>query len=210
MCSLEVVRLQQDRRQIDRLVTRQKHSGERLAMTRRQHQLLNTLSVKRESFVELENERLSRCPGFMRSAWLSSRIIARCNRQPASLPVVKRLCHGTADASRQDMKPILKLLGLGQSRDEPPLPCFKALSAASLTRARRRAGRVLENAKRCQRCRTLLAHVFDCVGSTLFLDDDPHALISSFKPTLCDQFSEQVLAALIVLQGRPRTRPQYA
>lgn len=110
------------------------------------------------------------------------------------------------------MNPILKLLRLGQ-RDEPPpegLKALDALSVASVREARRRADQILAKAKRCPSCRSLLDHVFDCLGSTLFIDDDPHALMNAFKPTECDQFSEKVLAALIVLNGRPRTRPQYA
>jgi hypothetical protein len=111
------------------------------------------------------------------------------------------------------MNSILKLLHLGKAPDEPRARGFKALkalSAASLPEARHRADQVLANAKRCQRCKTLLDHVFDCLGSTLFLDDDPHALVSAFKPTECDKFSEQVLAALIVRHGRPRALPRYA
>jgi hypothetical protein len=109
------------------------------------------------------------------------------------------------------MNSILKLLGVGQTVDEAAPRGFKALDAlrvATLTEARRRADHVLAKAKRCQRCRTLLDHVFDCLGSTLFIDDDPHALMSAFKPAECDQFSEQVLAALIVRNGRTRTLPQ--
>jgi hypothetical protein len=115
--------------------------------------------------------------------------------------------------SAVSMNPILKLLRLGRASDEPPpraLKALDALSVASLPEARRRADQILTNAKRCPCCRTLLGHVFDCLGSTLFIDDDPHTLLSAFKPTECDQFSEKVLAALIVLNGRPRTRPQYA
>jgi hypothetical protein len=111
------------------------------------------------------------------------------------------------------MNSILRLLHLGQATDEPPprrLKALEALRVATLSEARHRADQVLAKAKRCQRCRTLLAHVFDCLGSTLFIDDDPHALVTSFTAAECDQFSEQVLAALIVLNGRPRTQPRYA
>jgi len=111
------------------------------------------------------------------------------------------------------MNSILKLLRLGQACDDPTPRCLKAfdsLSVASLPEAQRRAEQVLAKAKRCQRCRALLGHVFDCLGSTLFIDDDPHVLVSAFKPAECDQFSERVLAALIVLRGRTRTLPQYA
>jgi hypothetical protein len=111
------------------------------------------------------------------------------------------------------MNSILKLLRLGRFCEEPPPQCQKALealSASSLREARRRADRVLQNAKGCERCNSLLHHAFDCLGSTLFMDDDPHALKDAFPPTEWDRFSEQVLAALIVLNGRPRTLPRFA
>jgi hypothetical protein len=108
---------------------------------------------------------------------------------------------------------ILKLFRQRSARKTPApgyLKAFKSLSVESLAEARRRAEHVLAKAERCQRCTSLLNHVFDCLGSTLFLDDDPHVLIGAFKPTECDQFSEQVLAAIIVLKGRNRTLPQLA
>lgn len=118
---------------------------------------------------------------------------------------------GTPDAFPGGVNSVFWLLGL--ARDEAVLRHFKAfdlLSVATLSKARRRAEHVLAKAKECERCRTLLDHVFDCIGSTLFIDDDPHALLNAFKPAECDQFSEQVLAALIVLRGRPRILPQFA
>jgi len=111
------------------------------------------------------------------------------------------------DAPLSGMNSILKGFPFGQATDESPPQRGKALEAlrvATLGEARRRADHVLAKAKRCQSCRTLLAHVFDCLGSTLFMDDDPHVLRSAFQPADCDQFSERVLAALIVRNGRPR------
>ena len=105
---------------------------------------------------------------------------------------------------------IRKLLSFEHSTDEPVLRCLRALGVTALPAGRRRAQAIVSKAKRCPRCRTLLSHLFDCVGSTLFLDDDPHALMGAFKATECDRFSEQVLAALIILRGRPRMLPQDA
>ena len=110
------------------------------------------------------------------------------------------------------MNALLTLLGLEPKPEEPP-QCLKALNvlnADSLPDARKRAHRVLTKAQRCPCCSTLLGHVYDRLGSTLFIDDDPRALVSAFDATDRDPFSQQVLAALIVLRGRPRTRPQYA
>lgn len=147
---------------------------------------------------------------YLQLAASEARVPAPCKLQRASTPVVTRLYLGTPDAATGHMHWIPKLFGVGRSSDDPPLPCLKALCVASFSVARRRADGVLAKARRCPRCRALLAHVFECVGSTLFLDDDPHALIGSFQPAERDQFSERVLAALIVLQGRPRSAPSYA
>ena len=128
-------------------------------------------------------------------------------------PVGPRPCDGMPGALAGGMNSILRLLHLGPAADASPsggLKALEALRAATLNEARQQADQVLAKAKRCQRCRSLLAHVFDCLGSTLFLDDDPHALKGAFQPTDCDQFSEQVLAALIVRTGRPRALPPCA
>jgi len=147
------------------------------------------------------------------SAMATAPVVAGRNGSHASGPVSARLCEGTLDACASSMISILELFRRGPARDAPAPRClkaFKSLSVESLAEARRRAEQVLAKAKRCPRCRTLLNHVFDCLGSTLFIDDDPHVLIGAFKPTERDQFSEQVLAAIIVLRGRIRTFPQHA
>ena len=89
----------------------------------------------------------------------------------------------------------------------PAAPCvcaLRTLEANTLTEARREARRVLGQARRCKRCVGLLEHVFERIGSTLFIDDDPAVLMSAFPPAECDGFTRRVLAALIVLNGRQR------
>jgi hypothetical protein len=147
------------------------------------------------------------------SAMATAPVVAGRNGPHASGPVSARLCEGTLEASSSSMISILELFRRGPARDALApryLKAFKSLSVRSLAEARRRAEQVLAKAKRCPRCRTLLNHVFDCLGSTLFIDDNPHVLIGAFKPTEREQFSEQVLAVLIVLRGRNRTFPQHA
>lgn len=84
------------------------------------------------------------------------------------------------------------------------LKALQLLGSKSLTDARRRASKVLSDAMRCPRCQQLLGHVFDRLGSTLFLDDDPRALECAFEPGERDAFAARVLAACIVLSGRQR------
>ncbi|RKH27356.1 hypothetical protein D7Y13_24885 [Corallococcus praedator] len=90
------------------------------------------------------------------------------------------------------------------TRQEGSLKAVRMLGAEGLVDARRRAGQALERAWRCTCCRSLLAHVFERVGSTLFLDDDPEVLVQAFEDSERDRFSARVLAACIVMVGRER------
>ena len=90
------------------------------------------------------------------------------------------------------------------------LKALHLLGSKSLTDARRRATKVLSDALRCPRCQKLLGHVFDQLGSTLFLDDDPKMLECAFDSSERDEFAPRVLAACIVLSGRPRVEAALA
>ncbi|GMT97569.1 hypothetical protein KH5H1_16880 [Corallococcus caeni] len=91
-----------------------------------------------------------------------------------------------------------------QAQEEGSLKAVRMLGAQGLEDARRQGARALEKAWRCTCCRGLLAHVFERVGSTLFLDDDPEVLAQSFDDSERDPFSARVLAACIVMVGRER------
>jgi hypothetical protein len=84
------------------------------------------------------------------------------------------------------------------------LKAVRLLGARHLPEARHRAEHTLKGARRCACCASLLTHVFDRVGSTLFLDDDPETLAQALEESERDQFSPRVLAACIVLLGRAR------
>jgi hypothetical protein len=90
------------------------------------------------------------------------------------------------------------------------LKALEVLGVSSMAAARRRATDVLTTALRCPCCQGTLAHLFDRIGSTLFLDDDPAALASAFHPGERDESCARVLAACIVLSGRPRVVPALA
>jgi hypothetical protein len=87
---------------------------------------------------------------------------------------------------------------------ERSLKALRVLDVERLPEARWEAEQVLAGARRCRYCSSLLAHIFDRIGSTLFLDDDPDALVEAFDVSERDRFSRRVLAACIVLMGRPR------
>jgi len=82
-----------------------------------------------------------------------------------------------------------------------------------LRAARRAAIRELSCVSLCGCCDSLLHHVQQRVGSTLFLDEDPVRLLEMFSPAERAFITPQVMAACILLTGRersdlhPRERP---
>ncbi|QSQ11800.1 hypothetical protein [Myxococcus landrumensis] len=90
---------------------------------------------------------------------------------------------------------------------EAPLKAVRMLGVERLADARTRAEHALDGARRCSCCRGLLEHLYDRLGSTLFLDDDPEQLARAFEDDERDRFTPRVLAACIVLAGRARVAP---
>jgi hypothetical protein len=99
------------------------------------------------------------------------------------------------------------VVALEAARHEAELKAVRVLGCRCLSDARREAAQTLKHARRCECCRSLLDHLFDRLGSTLFLDDDPEELALAFDETERDRFSPRVLAACIVLAGRERVLP---
>ncbi|NTX05714.1 hypothetical protein [Myxococcus sp. CA040A] len=93
---------------------------------------------------------------------------------------------------------------VGPSLGEAPFKAVRLLGVERLVEARVRAEHALDGARRCPCCRGLLEHVYDRLGSTLFLDDDPELLARAFDDDERDAFTARVLAACIVLSGRER------
>ncbi|MCP3166110.1 hypothetical protein [Myxococcus qinghaiensis] len=93
---------------------------------------------------------------------------------------------------------------VGPSLGEAPLKAVRLLGVERLVEARARAEHALSGARRCSCCRGVLEHVYDRLGSTLFLDDDPEQLARAFDDDERDAFTARVLAACIVLSGRER------
>jgi hypothetical protein len=90
------------------------------------------------------------------------------------------------------------------------LKALDVLGVSSMAAAKKRATDVLTTALRCPCCQSMLGHLFDRLGSTLFLDDDPLQLARAFEPSERDESCTRVLAACIVLSGRPRVVPALA
>ena len=86
---------------------------------------------------------------------------------------------------------------------------LQALGISALQSERQVAERTLERAHACPRCASLLEHLFDCLGSTFYFDDDPALLARSFDDAVRDPFTVRVLAACIVLRGRERTSATF-
>jgi hypothetical protein len=79
-----------------------------------------------------------------------------------------------------------------------------ALGAFSSADAVDHARRVLAGAPRCSCCPSHRAHVAKYVGSTLFVDDDPHELSQAVPTSERTPWTERLIAACIVLHGRAR------
>jgi hypothetical protein len=83
-------------------------------------------------------------------------------------------------------------------------PALAYFAAASFEDARPLARSIFQNAATCARCRNLLAHRFDRLGSTLFRDEDPRMLARAFDAADRDACTVRLLAACVVLFGRER------
>ncbi len=79
------------------------------------------------------------------------------------------------------------------------------LGTSHLSAARRRARQILGQSWGA----ALPTTVFERLGSTLFLDDDPDKLAEAFAPAERLRFTPQVLAACIVIFGRERLQPAF-
>ena len=84
------------------------------------------------------------------------------------------------------------------------VPAIGFLDADSVKTACHEAEVVLQTAPLCPTCRRVLRQLHDRLGSTLFYDDDPRALITAFDVADRTDCSVKLLAACIVEFGRPR------
>lgn len=83
-------------------------------------------------------------------------------------------------------------------------PALRYFDAATFDEALPAARTLYASVDHCTRCRRLLAHRFERLGSTLFRDDDPRLLARAFEPMDRDGCTVRLLAACIVLFGRER------
>jgi hypothetical protein len=92
------------------------------------------------------------------------------------------------------------------SRGDQP-KALRYFHANAFWEAARSARALLLGAKTCLGCSRALAHLYDRLGSTLFRDDDPQALIDAFDPEDRNSCTLGILAACIVLNSRERIVP---
>ena len=83
-------------------------------------------------------------------------------------------------------------------------PALKYFEAATFDEAAPLARSLYASADHCPRCRSLLAHRFERLGSSLFRDEDPRSLASAFDSADRDGCTVRLLAACIILFGRER------
>jgi len=89
--------------------------------------------------------------------------------------------------------------------DQPKAPRF--FCASTFWEAQGPARAFLSSIQFCSRCSRVYDRLHERLGSTLFLDDDPIALIWAFEPEDRNPCAAQVVAACIVLHGRERETP---
>src|SRR5215813_2006176 len=89
--------------------------------------------------------------------------------------------------------------------DEPKAPRF--FCAATFWEAQGPARAFLSSVQYCQRCTRAYTRMHDALGTTLFRDDDPVALMRAFEAEDRNPCTAQVVAACIVLYGRDRETP---
>jgi hypothetical protein len=56
-------------------------------------------------------------------------------------------------------------------------------------------------------CSRAITQLYECIGSTLFRDDDPKALLEAFEPQDQNPCTLKILATSIILYGRDRIVP---
>jgi hypothetical protein len=83
-------------------------------------------------------------------------------------------------------------------------PALKYFESATFEDAAAPARALYASADHCPRCRNLLAHRFERLGSALFRDEDPRSLARAFDSADRDGCTVRLLAACIVLFGRER------
>jgi hypothetical protein len=83
-------------------------------------------------------------------------------------------------------------------------PALRYFESASFEEATAPARALYASAEHCPRCRSLIAHRFERLGSSLFRDEDPRSLARAFSAADRDGCTVRLLAACIVLFGRER------
>lgn len=84
------------------------------------------------------------------------------------------------------------------------IKALRYFAGHSLTEAHQQAELELASARCCACCSSLLAHLRERLGSIIFLDDDPEELARAFSADERDEYTPRLLAACVLLYGRPR------
>ena|SRR5215813_4473235 len=104
--------------------------------------------------------------------------------------------------SHTDLHHLPRSSALGTRRDQPTAPRF--FCASTFWEAQGPARAFLSSVQFCPHCSRAYDRLHERLGSTLFFDDDPLALIWAFEAEDRNPCTAQVIAACIVLHGRER------
>jgi hypothetical protein len=132
------------------------------------------------------------------------RRLSRLSRNAIVARSMNRLRGEATVPRKDDMHPQpIHALPLHRRR-APVCKAFEWLGAEHPEEARVAAERELARGPRCRCCLAPRVHLARYVGSTIFTDDDPAALLRAIPLAERGEWSERLIAACIVLHARPR------
>lgn len=102
------------------------------------------------------------------------------------------------------LPPLLPSVAREGTEREGPWRALRCFGGQPEPLARREAAALLRRPPACACCASILGHVQLRLGTTLYYDDDPAQLTQAFPPAERGAFNPRVLAACVLLTGRPR------
>jgi hypothetical protein len=138
--------------------------------------------------------------------WLKRRIVPTSHYPPLRIALAnaaeRSILHGPGGPLAASRRHVALACAVKSPAPMRPRPAI----VRPLGHARRDAERELQRAPRCNCCISPRVHLTTYIGSILFSDDTPATLRRALPAAERERWSERLLAAFILLFGRPRER----